>query len=149
MFANRPEPDALAPGRLLREPAAVIFQPEFDHWSVCHERHGKTSGAGMPQHIGDTLLRASVDRNPGGVGRFDRELPNVDFHRETVRQAARLNQMAQGIFYCKTLPVGRMELMRDGPDLIQSLVGEGLQSRQRVAARLRQNGSASSEYFQI
>ena len=150
MFTDRQEPDALAPRcRPLRESVAVIFQTEFNHRSDERKRQRETRRAGMSHHIGDALLCASVNRDFGGVGGFDRKLLNIVRHFNTARHTARLNQIIESLSGSKALPIRWMQIVGDRSHLFESLRSQSLQPGQRLASRLRQNSGAVIEHFQI
>src|SRR6185437_12940973 len=111
MFANRLETDAAALRTFILKTAAVVFQAEFDHLVVRRERQLQTGSAGMPRHIGNTLLGATIDRDLYCMGRLHRKLPDIGFEFKTTCQAARLDQKANRLFSRKSLPFRRMEIM--------------------------------------
>src|SRR5580704_4833354 len=126
MLAHGHQPDAFVAGGLLRKSATVIFENEFGHRTLCHERERETSGAGVAQNIRNTLLSATIQRNFNSVRRLKRQRPNIDFHLDQAHQATRLNQMAKGVSSGKALPIRRMEVVGDSPDLLDSLFSQRL-----------------------
>jgi len=140
---------AAADHRALWQAVPVVLDRQFDHPAIKPKRDGQPGGSGMPRHIGKALLRTSINRDFHSLRGLRWKTLQIHIYRETVGQAALPDQPPQRVLGSKPLPFRRMQVMRDGSDLLQSLFGKNLQPTQCFLARSGQTADAVVQELQI